>query len=212
MQTTPTYSISFLRTSIFSWARFSNCAGLRSTRMWHKAMGEKSNVECNASVFPPDSLRSRILIWAGKQSLPPRRRLPSLWLWRMWCVRSARTQRCSCLSTTPWSPSSSGKPVAACFLSFVLTDVLTSSLKSFISSLCSFPLYSPLAFFLSFFHLSFFHPFFLIFNPFFVPASFLPSQWLKEVLIWRTTVFQTLRYTLNSSLMRFLKFRWMDWS
>lgn len=70
-------------------------------------------------LLPSDSLRSRILIWPGKQSLPPRQRSPSLWLWRTWCVRSAKTQKCSCHSTTQWSPSSSGRPHQCIFtLSF----------------------------------------------------------------------------------------------
>lgn len=60
-------------------------------------------------LFRIHSLRNRILIWAGRPNLHRRQLSPSLWLWRTWCVRSERTQRCSCHCTTRWSPSLSGK-------------------------------------------------------------------------------------------------------
>lgn len=58
--------------------------------------------------FTPASLRDRIWIWVDRPSLPPRHPLLSLWRWRTWCVRSERTPRCSCPSTTPMSTNSSG--------------------------------------------------------------------------------------------------------
>lgn len=110
-------------------------AGLigRTARGWGRPVCDrklwKSTLILNAMpLFLSDSLRSRILIWAGRQSLPRHQRLPSLWLWRMWCVRLARMQRCSCHSMTQWTPSSSGKPMGAySLLSFFVcfTHILT---------------------------------------------------------------------------------------